>query len=290
MLWSQLLVNGTASGLVLALSCVGFVLIHAGGRFYPFSFAAVFTAGAYGFLGSQGLGLTLPLMLAGLAGALFAWGSDEGVFRGLRRNGASSVELTVASIGVSVFLQNGWSLMFGDATKMPMHEVGETLAIGEARIGQVPLWGAVIALVLVIMVGLVLRWMVFGRRIRAVRGDRDLARSLGFPVRRIEVGSLLVGGAMVGVAGALVAWDVGAVPWMGQTALLSALVAVTISGAASSLWISAATGFALGLARELSIAWIPSQWRDVVTVAALLGVMAWKSRRPDWNLSGMGNA
>jgi len=94
----------------------------------------------------------------------------------------------------------------------------------------------VIGLIWLILAGVVaflLRWTVFGRRIYALGSNTLAARASGVPIRSTLMGVYLLAGALVGLAGYLLAARIGtATPTGGTLYELDAIAAVVIGGAA----------------------------------------------------------
>lgn len=117
----QLLANGLIAGTVYALVALGFGLIYFTARFFHFAHGAVYAVGAYltyaCWLSGLSLYAAIPLAVMGtsILGALL----DIGIYRplSLRRRGASSLILLIASLGLFTVIQNLISLVFGDDTK-----------------------------------------------------------------------------------------------------------------------------------------------------------------------------
>jgi simple sugar transport system permease protein len=61
--------------------------------------------------------------------------------------------------------------------------------------------GIVLALVAAVVVWLTLRSTAWGFRLRVVGGNAEAARRAGFPVGRLTIGAMLVGGALAGLGG-----------------------------------------------------------------------------------------
>jgi len=94
----------------------------------------------------------------------------------------------------------------------------------------------VIGLIWLIIAGVVaflLRWTVFGRRIYALGSNTLAARASGVPIKSTLMGVYLLAGALVGLAGYMLAARIGtATPTGGTLYELDAIAAVVIGGAA----------------------------------------------------------
>lgn len=79
----------------------------------------------------------------------------------------------------------------------------------------------------------------------------------------------MIGSALAGVAGILVALDVDMTPQMGMSALLMGVVAVIIGGV-GSIPGAALGGLLLGIAQSLGVWHIHSKWQSAIAFGILL--------------------
>jgi len=269
----QALANGvlaTAAYVVLALS---FALILQPTRFFNFAHAVVFAAGAYGaYLVKERFGWGLGAGIVGGVAAATVVGclTDLGVYRPLRRRGASPLVMLLASLGIYVVLQNLISLAFGDDTKsIRSGEVREGLNILGARLTPIQLITIGVAVAIVFAVWALLRYTRLGRALRAVAANPDLARVNGIDADRAILAAFAIGSALAGLAGILVALDVDMTPTMGMAAFMPAVVAVIVGGVGSVPGV-ALGALLIGLAQHLGVWKISSQWQDAIVFIVLL--------------------
>lgn len=270
---SQALANGFAAGSSFALVAIGFALIYWAAGFFHFAHGAIITVGAYAaytfvtLLGwSPILGVPLAISVAMLVGA----GIEICAYRPLRRSGASSSILLLASLGLFVAVQNVLSVLFGDVTlTLRAGPAGEAFQILGARVTWVQLDTAVIATALALLVWVGVRFTRAGCMIRAVATDSDLARAVGIPTDLTFVAVLAVGSMLAGAAGILIAYDTGLTPMMGFNALLMGFVAAIVGGVQSIIGVFLA-GLLVGGLRHLGVWKLPTQWQDAIVFAVLI--------------------
>src|SRR6266571_1153649 len=122
----QLFANALFSACIYALVGVGFSLVYKCGRFFHFAHGVVVTLGAYScFVFAEHL--TFPLAIAVPCGIVLATIAgcfiELGVYRPLRHSGSTPLGLLLASLGVYILLQNAISLIFGNETKVLLHDM-----------------------------------------------------------------------------------------------------------------------------------------------------------------------
>jgi branched-chain amino acid transport system permease protein len=133
------------------------------------------------------------------------------------------------------------------------------------------LWVMGIALLVIIAVAMFLIKARFGKAIRAVSDNPDLASSSGIDTNRVILVVWALGGALAGLGGVLYGLEFG-VKWdMGFTLLLLMFAAVTLGGLGNPF--GALVGsLVIGVFVELWT-WIVPNANDLKTVGALIALI-----------------
>jgi branched-chain amino acid transport system permease protein len=266
----QIIINILISGSIFLLIALSFSLIYEVTRFFHFAHAVVFTSGAYfAFLFHILFGfplytsIPLSLVFACLIGCMM----EVLVYKPLRKRGATSIILLLASLGLYIVMQNLISMIFGDDTKSirtwPVVEGHEVLG---ARIASI---------VFVALVAGFLALAKTGKAMRAVANNKELANISGINSDKIILISFALGSTLAGIAGILVALDVDVTPTMGMNALMMGVVAMIVGGV-GSIWGIALGALLLALAQNLGVWYISSQWQDAIAFAILLIFLLFK--------------
>lgn len=269
----QLIVNGIIAAAIYALVGVGFGLIYNTGRFFHFAHGAVYAWGAY-FCYAANIFWKWPLWLAVIVGVVGAaiLGSliELAVYRPLRRRKGTPLVLLLASLGLFVVFQNLISMIFGDDTKtLRTGEVVEGLPLFGARITPVQITIIAVSAVLILTTWAFLQRSRHGIAIRAVANDPELALISGLDPDRYLLVVFFIGSALAGAGAILISFDTDMVPLMGFNALLMAVVAVIVGGLGSVPGI-AIGALLVGLAQNLGVWKLPTQWQDTIVFAILL--------------------
>ena len=269
----QFLINGFVAGAGYSLTALSFVLIFVPTRFFNFAHGMVFTCGAYFAYTCYAL-LKLPLWiaipLATVMSALLGCVLEVGVYRSLRRRGAPKLVLLLASLGLYIILQNITSFRFGDdANRLRSDDVAQSIVIFGAYITPVQIWMVVASIASFAVVGAILKFTSFGKQLRAVASDAELARVQGIDADRVILGAFALGSALAGLAAILTALDVDMTPTMGLNALVMGIVAMIVGGI-SSIPGTLLGGLLLGLAQHLGVWKIGSEWQDAIAFAVLI--------------------
>jgi branched-chain amino acid transport system permease protein len=271
MMPTQILANVLISAAGYLLIGLSFGLIYRVARFFHFSHGAIFTLGAYATLSLSGF---LPWWFAFPAATLFSaiigWLLFRLAYLPLQVKGSSAAILLIASLGLFIVLQNVVSMIYGDEMHSLLNgPVGEGFLFLNARITTVQLFSVTCSVVLCVVMWLLLRFTRVGLVLRAVANDRDLSYIFGIEPNKVVGQSFLIGSALAGAAGALLALDTHLTPTMGFRALLMAVVMVVIGGLGSMPGIGLAA-LLVALAQHVGAWYFSAKWQDATAFVALL--------------------
>jgi branched-chain amino acid transport system permease protein len=274
----QHLTNGIAAGASFALVAVGFAMIYATTNVFHLAHGAVYTLAAYSFYYAfavrswpWALASILALTVACTAGLL----CERLVYVPLlRRNSPPAISL-LCSLALYAAIVNALALVFGNDTKVAQAGVQTPLVLGSVAVTRIQIVTVVLSVVVLCLLLVVLRVTAWGRLIRAVRDNPELATVFGVDYERARLGTFAVGSLLAGLAAILGAIDVGVDPQAGFSIALIAGVSVIIGGF-RALGGAALGALLLGLLQHL-VAWQSStQWQPAVTFALLLLFLLFK--------------
>ncbi|MEV5439104.1 branched-chain amino acid ABC transporter permease/ATP-binding protein [Streptomyces sp. NPDC052682] len=204
--------------------------------------------------------VTLLVLAPGLGVLL-----ERFVFRPLSVLGGDPAQTLVASLGVFVLLVGGAALLWGPGAR----DDAPRLVPDEP-------WGQ-LAVVLVLAAGVsaTIRWTRFGRRLRAVVDDRQLAVLCGIDADRVAAAGWAFGSCTAGLTGVLLAPYVRLDPY-GLPLLVMEVVAVAVAARMRSLPVAVAVALGIGVAQSQLTRLHPSGWAEPLlqAVGANLFVVA----------------
>jgi branched-chain amino acid transport system permease protein len=269
----QLLVNGIIAGGIYALVALGFSIIYRTVKFFHFAHGVVYTAGAY-IAYTLAIQLHVPFIIAFFLSMLFAGVLgvliDRSVYSPLRRKKASNLIFLLAAFGVFVFLQNLIQLIYGaQIFSLRTGLVTEGYHIFSTVITPTQITILLVSIVLMFALWAFIKKTKFGKAMRAVADDPMAANVVGINPEKIILLSFIIGSALAGAAGVLIALETNIEPTMGFSMILKGIIA-SIIGGIGSIPGAMFGGFFLGVAENLGIAWIPSGWKDAIAFAILL--------------------
>ena len=190
---------------------------------------------------------------------------DRIVYKPMRD--AEGISLLIASIGVALALRYLLAFVFG--TSAPGVTGGDlpgvTIPVINTQVNAHEATLAVCTVLLLIGVHLLLQRTKLGTAMRAMADNRDLARVTGIPTERVVRATWVIGGGLTGAAGYLVTLETGTLTFDFGWVLLLLIFAAVVLGGIGSVYGAMFGGLVIGLASQLSLIWIPS---DFTTAAA----------------------
>jgi branched-subunit amino acid ABC-type transport system permease component len=270
---AQLVLNGLVTGLLLALPALALTLIFGILKFPNFAIGSMLTAGAYAAWIANSL-LGMPLAAAAFFAALTMAGvamlCDVLIFSRLRDRG--SITLLVASMGLSLILENICRFAFGNATRNFAFEVARPIRWHGLRINHEQLITAITVIVCVILVQLLLYSSPLGRAMRAVADNPSLAAVRGVERQTIARITWCLAGSLCALSGVLAALDRAVDPLLGWNYQIPIFAAAILGGLGSPTG-AIAGALVIGLAEELSSLVLPTNYRQIVSFAVILGLL-----------------
>jgi len=266
----QLIVNGVVSGLLLALPALALTMVFGILKFPNFAVGAMLTFGAYMAWvvnHAAGLPLFVAVAVSAIIVAVVAIICDRLVFERLRD--AGSIVLLVASLGLSLVIENVCRFFFGNATRNFDVEIARPVRWHGLRVNHEQLVTAVTVIVCVILVQLVLHASPLGRAMRATADNPSLAAVRGIERNTIARLTWALSGALLALSGGLAGLDRAVDPLLGWSYQLPVFAAAILGGLGSP--IGAVLGaLIIGLAEELSTLILPTNYRQIVSFSVIL--------------------
>jgi len=272
-LFLQLITNGIIAGSVYALLGLGFGIIYATTRTFHFAHGAVFSiAGYFGFQLVFWklpfvLSVTLSILLAILLGIAIEWS----IYRPMRNIGASAMEILISSLGLFILLQNLIIIVWrSDPRVLP---VAEIIRRGVSFGG---IWLTLLQIIIIfssfiLWLGLILfmRHTKTGKAIRALENDPEMTEIVGIEPERIRLAVYGLGSGLAAISAIFMTMDMGIDPNQGIMALLIGVIAVIVGGTGNYTG-TALAGLLLGIAENVGIWKIPSEWKSSIAFGVLV--------------------
>ncbi|HEY4527030.1 MAG TPA: branched-chain amino acid ABC transporter permease [Candidatus Paceibacterota bacterium] len=278
----QILFNTFVAGAIYALVAIGFNLIYSTARFFDVGYAGIAIGAAYVVLYTYKT-LQFPLVISIACGVIAAgglgWVIEKTIYKPLRVRKASNTVLLVASIGVLTVLQSILALLFTSQFQTLSRDIGSlhVLEFGGGAITETQVIIIVTAIILMCAVMYVLRYSLFGKAIRAIADDEEVARIVGIPSERLIGFVFFLGSAIGGVAGIASGFDSGVHPTSGLTLVLEGIIAAIIGGI-GNVGRGVLGALLLAAIENVGVWLVSGEWRGAIAFAVLILVLLFRPR------------
>lgn len=240
------IVIGRVGAIIIGATCALAILRSSSANLYLSWFAGVVLSGAIGLLLYRGLYIYI------------------------RRGVRSPLVPLVASIGVQLTAIAVISMIFTpDSHVLPQSFGTAPWQFGGASVK--PLHVFFTAMLFLVFLGLlsVLKNTDFGKSVRAIGGDEELAKVVGINTSKVVSATFFVGAAIAGLAGIFVGQDTAIRPEMGILLLVKAFIASVVGGL-GNLSGAVLGGILLGLIESYGVWYVASEWKDAIAALVLL--------------------
>src|SRR3954465_1952836 len=271
-------INGIVLGSLYVLVALGLTLIYGVLVQINFAHADFVTLGAfcaYFFMHSLGGSYLASIGVALLAGAVLGWLINVAIFAPLRRKGSELLPL-IATIGVSVMLQNGMLSLFG-----PVPYAFETPYSQQVFRVAGPfftLQSVIIIAVSTTTIGLLYAFMKFtflGKALRAVSQDRETAGLMGINPNHLIMLTFVIASALAGLGGAMLGPVLVLTPFAGTSVIVKAF-AIVIIGGFGNVEGTILAGLLVGLIESFTTQFLDPGLIDIGVFALLLLTLAFR--------------
>ncbi len=262
---------GLVSAAILALSAVAFTLEYAVTNVANLSHGELLTIGAYAAYVVQrmtGNVLLAALAAAGAAGVTALIVHTAVVDRFVRRN-VGTMPTFIATLGVSFIIQNILVIIFGASNVAYTIPQSAPYQIGPFLWTTTEIEIIVSALVITAFLYVLITYTKFGKALRAVFQNRDLARVTGINAQLIASVTWVIAGLVAGYAGFILAESVGTFnPYFGFSFFLITLTA-SVAGGLGKPFSTMAGAVIVGIALEFTGGYISASYELAFAFAIL---------------------
>ena len=256
-----------------ALLAVGYTMVYGVLGFINFAHGDVAMIGAYlALVLSTSAGLPLPaaIVLAMAGAALLGVLVERVAYRPLRR--AHRLAPLISAIAVSLGLESVALLVWSADIRTFHLPVVAGWQIGPLFVTPVQVVILVTAAVAMVLLQLLLTRTAIGKAIRATADNLPVAAIVGIDTDRVIGAVFALGSALAALAAALLALEANLHPTVGILMGIKAFAAVVLGGIGSVPG-ALVGGFAIGIAENLGVWYLPTVWKDAVAYAVLAAVL-----------------
>ena len=263
---------GLVTASVLAIAAIGFTLQFGVTDVLNLAYGAVMIAGAFLAYVINQLGVSVWIGLA-VAVAACSAGSvllNAGVYAPFQRRGTSPITMVIVSLGMTLIIEFGVQAIAGGTSVSYKMTQGPSVRAGGLVLSTVQL--VVIGLSVLVMLGthVLLRYTRLGKAMRATAANKSLARNCGIRTGRVITATWAITGALCGLAGVVFAMDAGSFDATATDLFLVLILAAVFLGGPGQAYGAMLGAVVIGLATEISAAYITADYKYVIAFVALL--------------------
>jgi branched-chain amino acid transport system permease protein len=275
---AQQAVNGIVLGSLYVLVALGLTLIYGVLVQINFAHADFVTLGAfaaYFVMQLAGASYFVAIVAALLVGAALGYLINLAIFAPLRHRGSELLPL-IATIGVSVMLQNAMLGVFG-----PVPYAFETPYSAQVfRFAGIFITAQNAIIITVSMLTIValyafMRFTYLGKALRAVAQDRETAGLMGINPNSLIALTFVLASALAGMGGAMLAPVLVLTPFAGASVIVKAF-AIVIIGGFGNVEGTILAGLIVGLIESYTTQYLDPGLIDIVVFGLLLLMLAFR--------------
>ncbi|QBR40325.1 branched-chain amino acid ABC transporter permease [Kerstersia gyiorum] len=269
----NLILNGLIEGMVIALPALALTLVLDISKFPNVAVGDTMTVGAYAALAFQSVGL--PYFALSVGGAMavcmvLSLATWHFVFRRLSK--ASMVVNLLAAVGLAFMMRSVLQLLVSSQPQVYDFPLVRAWNFHGVRLLPADLWVLLTSVATLLMVFGIFRYTDLGRRLRAIADNPELARASAIRSRWPVWFLWALFGALSALGGVLIASKSVLLPEFGWEFVIPAFSAVILGGIGNP--VGAVLGAVLmGVAQELSVAFVGPSYKIVVSFAVLILVL-----------------
>ena len=284
MLLIDLTINGLIIGLFYALMAIGLSLIFGILRIVNFAHGEFYMVGAYAYTLIAlffGISPWLTLPCAFIAGMALGWATERLLMRPLYSGYASwgvmkDEYAVIITFALSLLLINLVDKVIGpNGYRGPSLVATTRVEIGPFMASGHRLMAAGIALLVLIAVGLFVRYSYWGRQIQAVAQNRLGASLAGIDTAKASSIVFALSGGLAALGGALLSPIINATPDVGAFPAVKSYVIVVLGGM-GSIPGAAVASLILGVLESFGAVYISYGYRDTFGLVILIMVLLFR--------------
>ena len=272
-------VNGIKLGSIYAVVAIGYSMVYGILKLINFAHGDLMTVGVYTMLvlmGFSGIPIWLVILVGCGMSIIFGMTMEKLVYRPLRGSGEETT--LIASLAVSVFLQNLISMIFS-TQKRAFHLpdfLTQTYRLGSVTLSVMNILTFISIVIILIALTLMLKKTKIGMAMRACSDNLAASQLMGIKINTVVAAAFVIGSGLAGLTGLMLAGEYKTIePLMGFVPGLKAFCAAVLGGI-GSLNGAVLGGFIIGIAEMLFAGLMPTDitpYRDAFIFLLLIVVL-----------------
>jgi branched-subunit amino acid ABC-type transport system permease component len=267
---------GLVTASVLAIAAVGFTMQFAVTDVLNLAYGAVMIGSAFVAytVNQAGASIWIGMLAAAAAGAVGSVLLNRFIYTPFQRRGSAPITLVIVALGMTLIIEFGVQAIVGGTNVSYAVAAGPTLKAGGLALTTVQLVIIGLSVVIMALVHGVLRYTKLGKAMRATAANRSLARNCGIRTDRVVTATWAMTGALCGIAGTVFGINEGSFGATSEDLFLVVILAAVFLGGPGQAYGAMIGAVLIGLATEISAAYMTPSYKDVVAFMVLLVMLA----------------
>jgi len=269
---------GLITAAVLAIATVGFTMQFAVTNVLNLAYGSVMINSAYVtyYFNQRGASIWIALFAGVACGSIVSWLLNRFIYTPFQRRNLIPITLVIVSLGVDLCGTFGLQgIVGGSYVSYTMSQGHEFHILGMLLSGVQLIIFAICAGVL-ILIHWLLKYTRMGKAMRATSANPNLARNSGVKTKFIISMTWIISGALCGLAGTVFAMNSGVFEATSAELYIVLLLAAMFLGGPGEPYGAMLGALVIGLATEISAAYITADYKEVIAFLVLLGMLAFR--------------
>ena len=268
------MITGLALGVAVVLVAIGLTIIFGLLDVINMSHGEFYAVGAYLALalGASGVSFWILLVLVPLLMLPIGYAVERGLIQRVFNLPDRHVTTLLLTFGLGLVIEEGLKVVFGPNTQRPSTPISGAVEVMGVLLPTYRLFLIVIGFAIVGAVALIINKTRLGALVRAAAFDRNMAASLGVPVKRVFAWTFAFGVALAGLAGVLLAPIYSVFPTMGRDFIFLAFTVVIVGGMGSIAG-AVIAGLLITQVQAISSLIVSPVWSDPIVFSIMVLVL-----------------
>ncbi|MGL5165729.1 MAG: branched-chain amino acid ABC transporter permease [Afipia sp.] len=265
------MITGLALGVAVVLVALGLTIIFGLLDVINMAHGEFYAVGAYLALalGASGISFWLLLLIVPLLMLPVGYVVERGLIQRVFNLPDRHVTTLLLTFGLGLVIEEGLKIVFGSNTQRPPTPISGAIDIMGVLLPTYRLFLILIGFAIVAAVAIVINKTSLGAMVRAAAFDRNMAASLGVPVKKVFALTFAFGVALAGLAGVLLAPIYSVFPTMGRDFIFLAFTVVIVGGMGSIAG-AVVAGLFLTQVQAISSLIVSPVWSDPILFSIMV--------------------
>lgn len=274
-LFLQLFINGIINSVLYALLAIGFGIVWRSLQVFHVAYGGVFVFCTYCFLTLVSrceIGVGVSIFFTMCFASVLGFFLEVTLYRPFEKKHASPASTLVASLGVTIVMENIVSVLFGSQLQSITNSIIGILNVGPIIVTHIQIIQFCTGLVIITIMWFCIQHLLFFKGLWAMGDQPSLIPVLGLSVNLYRSVVFILSSMLVAVPACLISLDNGTSPQVGMSYLLIAVTAVFVGGKNSFMgWVLGAV--VLSVLQSIAVWKFSARWIDLVTFILLVAML-----------------